>query len=108
MAKFAGVIGYGHTVETAPGVWEDQITERKAYGDVVRDSRTLEEGDKLNKDLSVSNSVRIVADAYASEHFFAMRYIKWAGALWTVTNVTVERPRLLLRLGGVYNGPTPD
>lgn len=108
MAKFAGTIGYGETVETAPGVWVDRITERKAYGDVIRNARQLVDGDKVNMDLSVSNSISIVADAYANEHFFAIRYITWAGTLWTVSDVTVQRPRLVLRLGGVYNGPTAD
>lgn len=76
MAKFYGEIGYGETVETAPGVHTEVITERMAYGDVVRNSRKLSEGEYLNNDLSVSNSISIVADAYANEHFFAMRYIK--------------------------------
>ena len=26
MAKYYGTIGYGITVETAPGVWKEQIT----------------------------------------------------------------------------------
>lgn len=108
MAKFYGEIGYGETVETAPGVWEDTITERKYYGDVVKNTRQWRESENLNNDLTVSNSISIVADAYANEHFFAIRYIKWAGTLWTVSDVEVQRPRLLLRLGGVYNGPTPD
>ena len=105
MAKFHGEIGYGASVETSPGVWEDVITERKYYGDVVKTSRKLLEGEKLNYDLTVGNSISIVADAYANEHFFAIRYIKWAGTFWTVSDVEVERPRLLMRLGGVYNGP---
>ncbi len=105
MAKFFGKIGYGLSMETRPGVWEDVITERDYYGDVVRNSRALQEGEKVNNDLSVGNSISIVADAYANEHFFAIRYIRWAGTLWTVANVDVERPRLILRLGGVYNGP---
>lgn len=105
MAKFHGEIGYGTSVETSPGVWEDVITERKYYGDVVKTSRKLLEGEKLNYDLTVGNSISIVADAYANEHFFAIRYIKWAGTFWTVSDVEVERPRLLMRLGGVYNGP---
>jgi len=107
MAKFYGEIGYGETVETAPGVWADNIVEYHYYGDVVRNTRSLQEGEKLNNDLSVGNSISIVADAYANEHFFAIRYIKWAGTLWTVSDVEVQSPRLLLRLGGVYNGPTP-
>lgn len=106
MAKFFGKIGFGETVETAPGVWEDQITQRDYYGDVIRTAIKFQEADKVNKDLSVSNSISVVADAYANEHFFAIRYINWAGTLWTVSDVTVERPRLVLRLGGIYNGPT--
>lgn len=106
MAKFYGVIGYGESQEVRPGIWEDGITEQSYYGDVVRNSRRLEDGDTVNNDISVGNSISIVADAYANEHFFAMRYIKWAGTLWVVSDVTVQSPRLILRLGGVYNGPT--
>jgi hypothetical protein len=107
MAKFFGKIGFGETVETAPGVWTDDIVEHEYYGDVVRNTRRLQDSENLNDDLSVSNSISIVADAYANEHFFAIRYIWWAGALWTVSDVEVQSPRLLLRLGGVYNGPRP-
>ncbi len=82
MAEFYGVIGYGETVETAPGVWQDNIIEYNYYGDVVRNARKLQEGEQLNNDLSVGNSISIVADAYANEHFFAIRYIKWAGTLY--------------------------
>jgi hypothetical protein len=112
MARFHGVVGYGETVESPPGsgVWVDQITEVSYFGDVVRNTRKLEEeganGSKLNSDISVSNSISIVADQYAIEHFFLIKYVQWAGALWTVTNVEVQSPRLLLRLGSVYNGPT--
>ena len=106
MAKFYGEIGYGLSVETAPGVYQDEITERKYYGDIVRNTRQLREGEHLNNDLTVNNSISIVADPYAINHFFAIRYIRWAGALWTVSDVEVKSPRLLLRLKGVYNGPT--
>lgn len=108
MAKFYGEIGYGESVESAPDVFRDVITERKVYGDVLRNARTLVEGDKVNNDLSVSNSISIVADAYANEHFYAMKYIRWAGTLWIVSNIDASTPpRLILRLGGVYHGPTP-
>ncbi len=105
MAKFHGLIGYGETVETAPGVWQDNLVERNYFGDVIRNTRQLREGESLNNDLSVGNSISVVADAYANDHFFAIRYIQWAGTLWTVQDVEVQSPRLLLRLGGVYNGP---
>jgi len=107
MARFFGRIGYGVTVENAPGVWVDDIVDREYFGDVIRNARNLREGENLNADLSVQNSISIVADAYANDHFFAIRYVEWAGALWTVSSVEVQSPRLLLRLGEVYNGPTP-
>lgn len=105
MARFHGRVGYGQQLETSPGVWEDVIVEFVYSGSVIRNSRSFRPGDHLNNDLSVGNSISIVADAYASEHFFAMRYVEWAGTLWTVVDVEVQRPRLLLRLGEVYNGP---
>jgi hypothetical protein len=107
MARFFGKVGYGTPEETESGVYVDTIVEYSYYGDVVRSTRELNEGDHLNKDLSVQNTISIVADEYANEHFFAIRYVEWAGVLWTVSSVEVQRPRLLLRLGEVYNGPIP-
>lgn len=110
MARFYGEVGYGEAVETAPGSgkWVDTITEHAYYGDVIRAVRNLEIGDdKVNADISVSNSISIVADQYASENFLKIKYVRWSGVLWTVTNVEVRAPRLILSLGSVYNGPTP-
>lgn len=109
MARFCGKVGYGIAEETSvgSGVYVDTITEVEYFGDVIRNSRELHEGDHLNKDLSVQNSISIVADAYANEHFFAIRYVEWMGTLWTISSVEVQSPRLLLRLGEVYNGPRP-
>ena len=106
MARFYGRIGYGETEESSPGVWVDTIVEHSYFGEVIRNTRKLSEGENLNKNLSVMNSISIVADAYANDHFFAIRYVEWAGALWTVSDVEVQSPRLILRLGEVYNGPT--
>lgn len=107
MARFYGRVGYGEPVETTPGVWVDDIVEYSYFGDVIRNSRELREGENLNKDLSVQNSISIVADEYANAHFFAIRYVEWMGTLWTVSSVEVQSPRLLLRLGEVFNGPAP-
>lgn len=111
MSKFYGRVGYGTPTESTdsdhPGVWKDEIVERQYYGDVVRVQRNLQEGENLNFDLNVQNSISIVADAYALSNIHAIRYVEWAGQLWTVPAVEEQRPRLLLRIGEVYNGPTP-
>lgn len=109
MAKFYGAVGFNlGAVETEPGVYVEQIVEHKFFGDVIRNTRQLADNGNVNPDISVSNSISIVADAYANNHFFAIRYVEWAGALWTIDDVEVQAPRLLLRLGGVYNGERPS
>jgi len=107
MAKFYGTVGYGITEQTEPDgdVWEEKITTRNYYGDVTRNIRRWDKGEGLNDNLDINNIVSIVADAYAFDHFFAIRFVEWMGARWKVTNVEVQRPRLILTLGGVYNGP---
>lgn len=104
MAKWFGIVGYGITVETKPGVWTEKIVERSYYGDLIRNSRRLQSSsEKVNDDLNISNQLSIVSDPYAYENFHSMRYVKFMGAKWKITDVEVQYPRLTLTLGGVYN-----
>ena len=103
MAKYCGKIGYATTVETTPGVWSEQIVERKYYGDLIRNSRRLQSPDKVNDDIVIANQLSIVADPYAINNFHSMRYAEFMGAKWKVSDVEVQYPRLILTLGGVYN-----
>lgn len=104
MSRFYGAVGYAKTVNTAPGVFEEVEEEMMYYGDILRNARRLESGENLNDQLVVNNSISILADAHALNHFFEIRYVVWEGAKWKVTNVEVQRPRLILTLGKVYNG----
>lgn len=104
MAKFYGKIGYAETVETVPGAWSESITERDYFGELIRNTRRLQTGDKLNDDINVANEISIIADPFATENFHAMRYVEFMGAKWKITNVEVQYPRLILTVGGVYNG----
>jgi len=108
MNRYYGSVGYGNSVQTAPGVWDDVITAISYYGNVVRNTRQLREGASVNDDITVGNNISIIADAYASENFMNIRYIEWQGSLWTVTAVEVQAPRLILTLGGIYDGPKPS
>lgn len=109
MARFFGKVGFGESTETfsGSGIFDDEIREYNYRGDIVRNTRRLDTGDDVNDDITVNNSISIVADTYAIEHFLFIKYVKWAGVLWTVTSVEVRSPRLILNLGSVYNGPTP-
>jgi hypothetical protein len=105
MAKFRGLIGYAQTSETAPGVWTENIIERTHSGDVIRNTRKWQNGESLNDDLVMNNTISIIANSFASANFHTMRYINWMGASWKITNVDYQKPRLILTIGGVYNGP---
>lgn len=104
MGRFYGVVGYAETVETSPGIWGEVITERNYSGDILKNSKRSQAGENLNDDLVISNEFSIVADPYAQQNFHAMRYVVWMGAKWKITRVDVQRPRLILSVGGVYNG----
>ena len=105
MAKFYGKIGYVNPYELSPGVFDDTPEEYPYYGDVLSNYRNLEDGEQVNGNIAVNNMISIVADSFAFDHFFAMAYIWWMGTRWQIRKVEVKRPRLILTLGGVYNGP---
>lgn len=104
MAKFYGPIGYAVTEETDPGVWEEKITERMYYGELVRNTRKLQSADQLNDNINVANEISILADPFASGNFHLMKYVGFMGAKWKISSVEVQYPRLRLTIGGVYNG----
>ena len=109
MARFSGLVGFALTERIRPGVSEERISEKGPYfGDVKRASLSVTQGDAVNPDLRTTNTIEIVADAFASQNFSAIRYVVWAGTPWEVVEATIQRPRLLLRLGGVYHGSRPE
>lgn len=110
MARYSGNVGYGTTVEEpeGSGIHVPSIEEYPYYGDVTREARNLEQGAKVNDDISATSvTISIIADPHAIEHYLKIKYVWWEGVRWKVTTVAVQRPRLILSLGSVYNGPTP-
>lgn len=105
MAKYFGKLGFMETVETSPGVWEEQITVREYYGDILQITRRyVTDADKENDNLQIDNKFSILADGFAYEHLYALRYLEWFGTKWKVKTVEVNYPRLTVYIGGVYNG----
>lgn len=103
MAKFYGNVGFAETVETEPSVWEEKIVERPYFGDVLRRSRRLESSGDVNGNVNITNQISIIADPYANQNLFAIRYVEFMGTKWKVSDVDIQYPRLVLTIGGVYN-----
>jgi len=105
MAKLSCRIGYAPSFqESAPGVWEEVVTTKMYYGELIRNTRRLETAGQVNDSVNLSNRISIVADPYARENFFSMRYAEFMGAKWKITEVEVQYPRLILTIGGLYHG----
>ena len=107
MAKFYGKIGFVTTVEDPdnPGVWPEETVEKEYSGELIKVTRRLQtNSNSVNDNVTISNEISIVADPYANENMYAMRYVVFGGAKWKVETVDVEYPRLRLSLGGIYNG----
>lgn len=108
MAKFFGVVGYSYIDHDdaidAPGVSSEKQKEIAYCGDILKNNKKWEASQNLNDNLNINNQISIIADPFAFDHFFAIRYVNWGGVNWKVSNVDVQPPRLILTLGGVYNG----
>lgn len=104
MAKFYGNIGYVNTVEVEPGIWDEKSKEIPYYGDLVRNISKYQSSGGVNDNISISNNISIIADPYAMNNFQYMKYVVFMGTKWKIENVEVQYPRLILTIGGRYNG----
>lgn len=103
MAKFHGIIGYAILEETKPGVWMDRVIERYSDGDVIKNSSGWStNSESTNDDLTINNQISIIADPFAYQNFHSMKYVEFMGAKWKIKNVSVQYPRLILNVGGLY------
>ncbi len=107
MSKFYGPIGFVTFVEDpeGSGIWVEVAIEKSYRGEVNKNYKRWENSQHLNDDINISNTISIVADPYVSNNLNNIRYVKWSGNYWKITSVEVQYPRLVLTLGGVYNGP---
>ena len=104
MAKYKGMIGYVSQVETAPGVWEDKSVEKNYRGDVILNQERWQPSGGANKNLNIDNSISIVADQFAYSNYGNIKYVIWNKQKWEVQSISVNRPRIILQIGGLYNG----
>lgn len=103
MAKWYGAIGFADSVEEEPGIYNDVIVERSYFGDMTRINRSLQSSGGINDDINISNQISIVADPYAVQNIYKMRYAEYMSVKWKITNVEVQHPRLILSIGGIWN-----
>lgn len=104
MAKWHGNVGFNNSTETSPGVWTNEIIVKEYFGDSYKTSRRLQSSGEVNDNVIISKEISIVADPYANDNFLSILYVEFMGAKWKISNIDVQRPRLILTLGDIYNG----
>lgn len=107
--KFSGKIGFWvKDIETKPGVYKPGIVEKSYTGDVKQNIRRFQAAEnQQNENLKVNNRLSIISDLYMQKNWGSIKYVYWNGVNWSVTSVDIgSYPRIILELGGVYNGKT--
>ena len=104
MARFFGNVGYVISTNPSPGVYDQESISREYFGDEIKSGSRWKSGEVINDDVIITNEISIVADPFAYTNFSAIRWVEWMGNKWKVESIRIERPRLILSLGGVYNG----
>lgn len=104
MSKFTGLVGYVTQGETAPGVWSPVDNPKKMKGDVLRQSSSSQNDNKVNSDISLNHRVSLLGDSYAFTNYYAIKWIELNGRKWEVASVELQRPRIIVTVGGLWNG----
>lgn len=110
--RYSGTVGFGIPHEgtsDGEGNWELEIVEKPYFGDVLQATQRWDANqDSVIDKLRLTNRISIVADGFAVNHMSTARYITYEGTRWSISSIELKRPRLIISLGGVYNGPTPE
>jgi hypothetical protein len=105
--KYSGKIGFASKVETSPGVWEDEITERDYIGDVLQRTERLDTGSTIIPSYRTTTSYSVLSDGVLKERYSDVRYISDQGTRWKVDSIIKKFPRMEMFVSEEYNGPTP-
>lgn len=104
MAKSQIKIGFATTAETSPGIWDEQIQEKIYYADVMRRYVKQNYNTTINANVDISNTLSIVANPEILTNLQSIRYVSWMGQRWSIGSIEVNYPRLILGIGGIWNG----
>lgn len=107
MGKYSGKIGFAINTEISPDIFKDVIVERPYVGDVLENVRRFDQGNTLSGNVQITNQLSIVGDTFLFKNLSNIRYVTYKGNNWTV-NVRESYPRIIVNLGGLYNGKTNE
>lgn len=87
-------------------IWVEEIVPRTYKADVISTGYRNQQSatDSTVDDYKISNKISVIAcDGFTISHLNSIIYCEYLGIKWKVTSVDIQRPRLILTLGGEYH-----
>lgn len=101
--KWYGKVGFAMTKEH-DGIWEDEIVEKKYTGDLLQNRVQFQNSGTINDNINLNNKISIIANKFAYDNFECIKYVEVLSKMWKVSSVEIQYPRLILNIGGLWNG----
>ena len=110
MAKYSGMLGYVMPAkEDPPGIWKPSaVVEKLGRGDLFGQTINNEDVGGLSDGITVNNQLSIIMDPFVYRNLESLKYVILYGTRWEIQSLSINRPRVILTLGGVYNGEYPS
>lgn len=104
--KYSGLAGFNEKdIEVRPGVLQNQIKERRIKGNVLNYGHyNSDTPNSMQQDVSIRNRLSIIMDPYIKKNFNNILYVTFMNVRWSISSLTINGNRVILDLGGVYNG----
>ena len=113
--RYCAKIGFRWTDEerledgTPTSVWKEFYAERTYKADVMSNGYRNQQGEGINDDYKINNKLSLLAcDAFTLSHLNSVIFCELYGVKWKVTSVDIQRPRLIVTLGGEYHEQTAE
>lgn len=98
------VLGFSEkNKEVRPGVWKMQPEEVTHRAKLLTYNKDYDSGEEVNDDLKLRNRYEIVMKDKKLD-YQDMRYVIVKGTKWKVSALEFLEVRIIITLGGVYNG----
>lgn len=108
MLRYSGKLGIVQQSEVRPGIWEETVTEVPVLGTVRNRTETLDGADAVLPRYRTTTSVSVPAREVGPSDNSTIRYLTYKGKRWQIGTIVDDYPEIVIYIGEVYNGPTPE
>jgi len=103
--RYAGLIGVKlPPEEVSPGVWHPRVKTIKVRGKIYALKVSWSSGTLQQETPRATHKLTFIGTAELLSDSLLPLWVEWQGTKWEVISVDYQRPRIELRIGGVYNG----